>query len=168
MTDTNAYHYTPQAVAKKIDVSVQSVRRWADTYKEFLSDSANPTTGKTRLYTENDVKTLRRIKELRDTGLTPEAIAASLPKPTKSQPEDTNVEPAALQKSAPDVTTATPALIVALDDLRNEFRAEIEALRQSRGEDGRYQRDFVVGLTLGAIGMCVVFILLVLLLYAPH
>jgi hypothetical protein len=78
------------------------------------------------------------------------------------------VDSAALQKNAPDVTTAPPALIVALDDLRSEFRAEIEALRQSRGEDGRSQRDFVVGLTLGAIGMCVVFILLVLLLYAPH
>ncbi len=38
MSDQTPIHYTPQAVAKEIEVSVQSVRRWADTYKELLSD----------------------------------------------------------------------------------------------------------------------------------
>ncbi len=128
MPDTSLYHFTPQAVAKQIDVSVQSVRRWADTYKEFLSESANPAAGKTRLYTWADVQTLRRIKDLRDSGLTPEAITISLSESTKSLPEDTN---AIVPPIAPDARHATPAPLVGQEYIMSIER-RFEALERSQ------------------------------------
>jgi DNA-binding transcriptional MerR regulator len=164
MTDTSLYHFTPQAVAKQIDVSVQSVRRWADTYKDFLSESANPAPGKTRLYTWADVEVLRRIKELRDSGLTPEAITINLSVPTKSLPTDIS---AIASVAAPDAPHASPGSIVALEAM-NTLQRRFEALEASVKEGKQSQRDGVVMFGIGFICALVFVVLLLLLFLLRH
>jgi DNA-binding transcriptional MerR regulator len=170
MTDNTEIHYTPQAVAKEIKVSVQSVRRWADAYQDLLSDASHPAPGKTRLYTEGDIKKLKQIKDLRDKGLTTDAITIKLSEATKSQSKDTTqiASPDATDttftaiQTAPDAPDSTPVSIVALDAI-NTLQRRFEALESSVTESKRNQRDGVVMFGVGFVAACGLFVLLLLL-----
>lgn len=173
MTDNTEIHYTPQAVAKEIKVSVQSVRRWADAYQVLLSDAAHPAPGKTRLYTWQDIEIMKQIKDLRGKGLTPDIITIKLSEATKSQPKDTiatgspdtstDTAPTALQNTpaAQDSAQSTLMVLDAIDTLQHR----IEALEQSMPVPVAKQGEWFSGFGFGFVA-ALLFVLLLLALFA--
>ena len=74
--------YQPQDVAARLNVSPSLLRNTAATWREMLSDYANPPGDdprkRKRLYTAKDVAILERILDLRKRGVAPEDIAEQL------------------------------------------------------------------------------------------
>lgn len=70
---------TPQAVTSELDISPATLRRWADEFCDYLSVEANSADGRShRRYTNQDMETLRSIKELMNNGLTYEQVRQQL------------------------------------------------------------------------------------------
>lgn len=57
-----------------LNVTTNTVRRWCDTYEDFLSPTATPAKGQTRVLSELDQRVLLYVSALRDTGETPDDI----------------------------------------------------------------------------------------------
>ncbi len=53
-------------VSKRVGVSTETIRQWANTYSEFLSPAATPEKGAIRDYTDDDVRVLLTIKQNAD------------------------------------------------------------------------------------------------------
>ncbi len=68
----------PAELAKKIDVSGDTLRRWTKEYRDFLSPSATPPKGQPRIMSEHDQRVLHMVKSLRDAGQDREAIITTL------------------------------------------------------------------------------------------
>lgn len=69
----------PHVVARELDISSATLRRWSDEFAEFLSSEAGPADGRThRRYTEGDLATLSAIKNLMNNGLTYEQVRQEL------------------------------------------------------------------------------------------
>lgn len=69
----------PQAVARELDVSPATLRRWADEFADYLSTGADSAQGRShRRYTDQDITTLTLIKELMNNGLTYEQVRVQL------------------------------------------------------------------------------------------
>lgn len=69
--------YTPQHVAGDLDVSPATLRRWSQRFGDFLSSEATASSeeGRThRRYTDDDLTTLRIVKELMNNGMTYEQV----------------------------------------------------------------------------------------------
>jgi DNA-binding transcriptional MerR regulator len=58
----------PTTLAKLLNVDPVTMRRWTLRFAPYLSPSASPSKGKTRTFTDDDVRVLRYIGILRDTG----------------------------------------------------------------------------------------------------
>jgi len=88
-------------VARRIDVSDNSVRNWTKAFGDFLSKSGRGGNNRTRRYDEEDVITLATIAELRNMGLTFDAVRTSLEsgKRVDSVPPLPNLEEDAARKS---------------------------------------------------------------------
>jgi DNA-binding transcriptional MerR regulator len=62
---------TPQDVTKALDISPATLRRWADEFSDYLSPKAASGQGRShRRYSDEDLDTLRVVKELMNSGLT--------------------------------------------------------------------------------------------------
>jgi DNA-binding transcriptional MerR regulator len=82
MSDQSTYR-PPQDVARELEVSPATLRRWSDEFAEFLSSGADSAKGKShRRYTESDITTLVTIKDLMSSGLTYDQVRQQLAKPT--------------------------------------------------------------------------------------
>lgn len=69
----------PQAVAKELDVSPATLRRWSDEFADYLSQSAASDQGRShRRYSEQDIVTLTMVKELMNNGMTYEQVRQQL------------------------------------------------------------------------------------------
>jgi len=69
----------PHVVARELDISSATLRRWSDEFADFLSAEAGPADGRThRRYTEGDLATLSEIKNLMNNGLTYEQVRQEL------------------------------------------------------------------------------------------
>lgn len=69
--------FTPSQVAKKANVSGQTIRNYSSEYAELLSPTASVENGP-RLYTDEDVQTLCAIAELRRARIPPNEIVDRL------------------------------------------------------------------------------------------
>ena len=68
-----------QAVAKELDISPATLRRWSDEFADYLSIGAGSSkSGSHRRYTDNDVLTLIVIKEMMNNGMTYEQVRQNL------------------------------------------------------------------------------------------
>ena len=146
MFDNKSFHFPPNVVAGMLEISVQSVRRWAEYHREHLSEGANPTPGKPRGFTWSDVETLRKIKAMRDTGMAASAInialSASIESPTTPLPSV--VSPIEPQTNTGELQS-TQAIVVALQAMRTD----IAALQEARQEDRDKRIDTVTAIGLG-------------------
>lgn len=69
----------PQVVAKELDISPATLRRWSDEFADYLSSEATSANGRShRRYTDSDRITLMTIKELMNNGLTYEQVRQQL------------------------------------------------------------------------------------------
>jgi DNA-binding transcriptional MerR regulator len=147
MSDSiNEQHFfAPHDVAGMFNVSVMTVRRWADYHKEHLSVSANPPAGAKRYFTWADVETFRQIKAWRDEGLSVEVINKRLTSNvtesiTPTVTDNSAIAPVAAQESPQQA----PASIVTPEYFMTIER-RFEALETSR-------RDAI---TMLGIGICI-------------
>jgi DNA-binding transcriptional MerR regulator len=65
-------------LAKLINVSPDTVRRWTNDYRDYLSPTGAPVKGQTRVLTPHDMAVLAHIAVLRDTGLSHEEVTRRL------------------------------------------------------------------------------------------
>lgn len=86
MSDYSTYR-PPQDVARGLEISPATLRRWSDEFADFLSSSADSAKGKShRRYTEGDITTLATIKELMSSGLTYDQVRQQLTRQNTSTP----------------------------------------------------------------------------------
>lgn len=111
----------PQAVAKILDISPASLRRWSDEFTGFLSKGAGADKDRShRRYLDSDIKVLSEIKELMNGGLTYEQVRQHLN--AEAVP---SVEPDGISEVADDFSEIYPPLdgsddYDALDDAEND------------------------------------------------
>lgn len=78
MNESSTYRL-PQAVARELDVSPATLRRWSDEFADYLSQGADSAQGRShRRYSEPDIATLTVVKELMNNGLTYEQVRQQL------------------------------------------------------------------------------------------
>lgn len=74
-----ATYRLPQVVARELDVSPATLRRWSDEFADYLSQSADSAQGRShRRYSEQDIATLTVVKELMNNGMTYEQVRQQL------------------------------------------------------------------------------------------
>lgn len=72
---------SPQVVAKELDISPASLRRWSDEFTEFLSKGAGTDKDRShRRYVDRDIEVLTEIRELMNGGMTYEQVRQQLKK----------------------------------------------------------------------------------------
>lgn len=70
---------SPNLVAKELDISAATLRRWSDEFTNYLSIGAGAAKGRShRRYTNNDVEILCVIKDLMNKGMTYEQVRQQL------------------------------------------------------------------------------------------
>lgn len=72
------YGETVGDIAKRFGVNPQTVRQWAAQFAPFLSMSANPDKGETRLFDEDDLRVFALIAYMRGKGASFDEIQVSL------------------------------------------------------------------------------------------
>src|ERR1044071_6135890 len=70
--------HTTGQLATAFGVSDITIKRWAETFADHLSDSAKPGQGKTRMFTDDDAEKLAKVWELRGQNHTESEIYAAL------------------------------------------------------------------------------------------
>ena len=70
--------YTTNDLKTIFNVAPETVRNWTREFSRHLSVTANPERGRTRLYTEDDMKCLDLIRNMRDSGQSYEEVHAAL------------------------------------------------------------------------------------------
>ena len=153
MPDHNPLHtFAPHDLAGMFDVSVMTIRRWAEYHAAHLSEGANPSPGQPRRFTWGDVETMRQIKTLRDGGLSVEAINAKLTEANSSANMAVTVPVSVEPGPASQEGLGSPQLPVrALDDL-TPILGRLERLEQGARPNWWW---FAVGLGAG-LGLAVV------------
>jgi DNA-binding transcriptional MerR regulator len=93
---------SPQTVAKELDISPASLRRWSDEFTDYLSKEAGAGKDRShRRYTQTDVRTLLLIKELMNEGMTYEQVRQHLDgRSVVSVEADELIEPSAYSGTA--------------------------------------------------------------------
>lgn len=83
-------------LARLLNVSVGTIRRWVgdDVYGPFLTPSASPAKGNTRIMTEHDQRVLYYVAQLREMGLSQDAILERLRRMQESDWRDLPPVPA--------------------------------------------------------------------------
>jgi len=69
--------YTPKQVSEMLQIPTSSLRRYSEAFKDHLT--IKHTKGQKRTYTEQDIITLGKIRDLAKSGLTHEVISERLP-----------------------------------------------------------------------------------------
>ncbi len=163
MSEQEGFHFAPHVVAGMLDVSVQSVRRWADYHKDYLSATANPPPGTPRGFTWADVEQLRQIKALRESGLSAAAINTRLSddirKATNRLPTTVSVVGS---QTPQDGLESTPAPLVAPDYLM-AIERRFESIERFVIESKQARRDPVQWFALGFLVAGFLFLGMVLL-----
>ena len=159
------HRFAPHDVAGMFDVSVMTVRRWAEYHKAHLSESANPSPGKPRSFTWADVEQFRQIKTWRDEGLSVDAINTRLTNNVTEPITSTVTDNSAIAlPTSPEGLQQAPAMLVVLNDLEKRIDAKIEVLHQARRFDAV---GFIgIGIIIG-IAFCTMLIALASLYGVP-
>lgn len=116
----------PHVVARELDISSATLRRWSDEFAEFLSAEAGPADGRThRRYTEGDLATLSAIKNLMNNGLTYEQVRQELMSQVRPASPPQNVTQA---QPEPD-----PPIPSGFDRFREPLPDDEEDLNEQKG-----------------------------------
>jgi DNA-binding transcriptional MerR regulator len=110
---------TPHDVTKALDISSATLRRWADEFSDYLSPKAASGQKRShRRYSDEDLDTLRVVKELMNSGLTYEQARQQLAQFVMAAEETTSVSSAAytVEHSARDDEDDDQELDLAEDD----------------------------------------------------
>jgi DNA-binding transcriptional MerR regulator len=119
----------PGDVARELDISTSTLRRWAKEFHPYLSktaakpDSTSAGAGTHRRYTTEDVQLLMRVKTLLDQGLTYDQVIDRLKREGASASDEYPSREETYPIVAPDkeveAQSVGPSLVVVADALRN-------------------------------------------------
>jgi DNA-binding transcriptional MerR regulator len=119
----------PGDVARELDISTSTLRRWAKEFHPYLSstaakpDSTSAGTGTHRRYTEEDVQLLTRVKAFLDQGLTYDQVIERLKRQGVTASDEYPTREETYPIVAPDkdmeAPSVGPSLVVVADALRN-------------------------------------------------
>ena len=70
--------YTTNDLKTIFTVAPETIRNWTREFSRHLSVTANPEMGRTRLYTDDDIKCLDLVNKMREGGSSYEEIHAAL------------------------------------------------------------------------------------------
>lgn len=124
--------YNPGRAAKQIGVPPSTLRLWARTYAEFLSEGANPDAGQERRFTLADVQTLKDVAQMRHNGMLPPDITQRLRNNAAGSQQD------APQSSVTELDVSTHAN--SSHDAIQAFLQRTEVNDRLRDVDGRLER----------------------------
>jgi DNA-binding transcriptional MerR regulator len=126
---TNAELRQPGDVARELDISTSTLRRWAKEFHPYLSsaaakpDGASGGVGAHRRYAKEDVHLLTQVKVLLDQGLTYDQVIQRLKGEGAVSTEESHhreeVYPVVASDADMDAAAAAPGLVVVADALRN-------------------------------------------------
>jgi DNA-binding transcriptional MerR regulator len=127
MTDADLRQ--PGDVARELDISTSTLRRWAKEFHPYLSkmaaksDVVGAGPSAHRRYTRGDVQLLTRVKTLLDQGLTYDQVIRHLKSEGTVASEEGDIQEEAYSIVAPEKEMGTsaigPSLVVVADALRN-------------------------------------------------
>ena len=107
-------HRAPQAVARELDISLSTLRRWSDEFSAYLSNSAGAAGQAHRRYLDSDITTLLTIKNWVNEGMTYEQVHQQLNGQSGSAADSSGTPP----------EPSTPARIANLPDVQTEEHKE--------------------------------------------
>ena len=144
--------YRTNEIAQTCNVTVNTVRNWCKEFGAYLSPGATVTTGHRR-FTERDRNVLLYVSQLRNENMQQSAILQRLSEtkfPDIDEPEEESaIEPI---QNAPETHSVAQLPIVALDDLRSEFNAKLDAMEQrTRPNLWWFAAGIVAGLGMAAV-----------------
>ena len=126
---TNAELRQPGDLARELDISTSTLRRWAKEFHPYLSkaaakpDAGSGGVGAHRRYTNEDVHLLTRVKVLLDQGLTYDQVIQRLKSEGAVSTEESHHHDEVYPMVAPDAemeaSAIGPSLVVVADALRN-------------------------------------------------
>ena len=129
--------FTPKQVADSLNLSSTTIRNYSRLWSEYLSPSANPEAGQSRLYTEDDLAVMATIATLRDRQATADQVREALDAGQRLEPvPPPEVERAdragqADQADPGQASAAAAAAATAIDIYRdrvNKLEARADAL----------------------------------------
>lgn len=121
--------YTAQQVATMYQISDETVRKYAIEFIDYLSPTANPGDGRTRFFTEDDMRVLSYVVERKKTGAVFTDIHTELRNGQRGEPPALEPE----EISALTTDTDRRRLELQVELLTGELQAtrgELERLRQ--------------------------------------
>ena len=137
--------FTPKQISDMLNIPPSTVRRYAVDYADLLSSQAAQE-GKKRRYTDNDVLTLRRVRELVAQHKGPGEVRALLQVIEQQPPAAQGEQPAekALAIAYPELLEQLEYIKSALankDAQINELTARLTALEQQAAQAAQLERD---------------------------
>lgn len=112
-------------VVKLLNLNDSTIRRYAQEYGEFLSDAGAGGSGHHRNFTEQDVRILRQIHNMKAERARPEDITDAL-----RSLEALNWEPLPALDNATQSIVPTPGALVAAGQRESAMQREIDLLRE--------------------------------------
>lgn len=119
----------PGDVARGLNISTSTLRRWAKEFHPYLSpmaskvDATDDRAGIHRRYTRGDVDLLTRVKALLDQGLTYDQVLRRLkeeaPAVREERPREEQAYPIVAPEAEMEAPAIGPSLVVVADALRN-------------------------------------------------
>lgn len=123
------------------DKNSNTLRSWVDEFKDFLGSSANPEAGRPRFFTEDDLRVLRTIRDLRANHLPYSEIrtrlgqgAHALEHPASEPSSEHGVERLPSTEMAPSLSEQVQTLLAPMTRAADEWRTLAEQYR-TRLED---------------------------------
>lgn len=110
---------TTKEVSQRLGVNVQTIRRWSDEYRDYMSESAH--NGDKRTYTDDDLLLLWSIRRWRQLGLSLPEISERL---TKGERTNDGLPPLA--------TDEPPKAVMVSETVHTAALAEIHRLEADR------------------------------------
>ena len=117
--------FTPSQVSEMLDIPGSSLRRLASQFSDRLSESANK---RRRTYTDEDIKVLKRVRELTGQGMSIEEIKNVI---------DVAPSDSALAKVPESSLALLPEVLQEFESLRSEIsdlRSEVNELKEWKSE----------------------------------
>jgi DNA-binding transcriptional MerR regulator len=119
------------------DKNSNTLRSWVDEFKDFLGSSANPEAGRPRFFTEDDLRVLRAIRDLRGNHLPYSEIrtrlgqgAQSLEHPAPTPEAEERLERLPTTDLAPTLAEQVQTLLAPMSRAADEWRALAEQYRK--------------------------------------
>lgn len=129
------------SVAKRLDVTTQTVRGWADEYSDFLSNDATPAKGGTRSFNDDDLKVLVLVASMRADGESFDSIRLALANGRRgtmilpmvpSEENEGDIKGSAIITRLATTAARYEGEIKAISDERNRLAGELEREREAR------------------------------------